>query len=213
MTMRSKLSAECRSEFMSIRRVKTNVLLVASVVGVLSLAGCSNEQQGNASPATSASGSSAASGGESAQPTGDAQLAELKACELLTTQEAALFNAQGPGQDQNTEASGATSSCHWTGRSADDSSTTAGINIRATQGVDSVNPDGGQLTAGKLNTRPAVKLVDNSGGYCMLALGVTATSRVDVGYLIVGATDATEACDMTNKIANIVEPKLPKYEG
>ncbi|TNC27494.1 DUF3558 domain-containing protein [Amycolatopsis alkalitolerans] len=177
------------------------------------LAGCANEQPGNPSPVGGQSASATVPTSAAGSTGQDPGLASIKACSLLTDHEAATFKAQGAGQNQDTSASGATSVCRWTGRSASGASTNLSIAVRAAQGIESVNAEGGQLTEGKVNGRPAKQLVDSSGGYCMTSLAVTPGSRVDLGYVIVGASDATEACQTDNQIADIVEPKLPKYEG
>lgn len=47
----------------------------------------------------------------------------------------------------------------------------------------------------------------------MVSLGVSSGSRVDLGYSQLAATDNQAVCDTVSQIANVVEPKLPKYEG
>jgi Protein of unknown function (DUF3558) len=204
---------------MPISRSNAPIGLSLLAVATLSLFSCSAEKTGGPLPAngaeTNATSQSTSAGPASSGNQGgsSAKLAEIKACDLLTSQEAAVFKAQGEGQDGDTAASGATSNCKWVGRAASGASTNLSISVRATQGIDSVQSGGRQLISGKLNGRPSTKLVDNSGSYCMFSLAVSSNSRVDLGYVVVGASDATEACNVDEEVANIVEPKLPKYEG
>ncbi|GAB2980788.1 DUF3558 domain-containing protein [Amycolatopsis acidiphila] len=190
-------------------------IVLPFVTAAMVVVGCSTASTGNPIPQTGPS----ASGGQqsSSAPTssaGDSRLGSVNACDLLTTQEAAsLMKAQGPGHNEDTTASGATSNCKWTGRSADDSSTNLSISVRAAQGLDQVNNSGGNLTQGSINGRPASQYVPSAGGYCMVSLAVSSDSRVDLGYSLLAATDNTEVCRTASDIANIVEPKLPKYEG
>ncbi|SFJ91683.1 hypothetical protein SAMN05421835_110201 [Amycolatopsis sacchari] len=123
------------------------------------------------------------------------------------------MKAQEAGHKEDTAASGATSNCKWAGRSADDSSTNLSISVRAKQGLGQVNNNDGALTQGNVNGRPATQYVPNTGGYCLLSLAVSQNSRVDLGYSILTAKDTAQVCEAVSRIANIVEPKLPKYEG
>jgi hypothetical protein len=132
----------------------------------------------------------------------------MKPCDLLTSQEAAQFDAQGPGQVGDTQASGSTSACGWHGRSADDASVSFGIDIRATQGVDALRANGGTITDGKVGSRTARQLQTVNAG-CILALAVTPSSRVDVSVVVVGDDNSTQSCQIAGNIAAIVESKLP----
>lgn len=180
------------------------------LVGVaLGLAACTTQQTGNpittgeTSPTNSAPATSAGAANG---------IANLDACELLTTEDAAQFQAQGPGQEEDTRTSGATSSCGWHGRSSTDRSVSFGVLVRASQGIDELQnqaqASGGTVTAGSLNGRDARQAKLASGG-CILALKVGADSRVDMSVVIGGVTDPTESCQIASDIANIVEPKLP----
>lgn len=137
----------------------------------------------------------------------------MDACDLLTDQEATQFKADGPGSPDSSGTTGATSACQRSGRSANDSSTSFTVSVRAQQGLSDINASGGTLTTGSLNGRPAAQFVSNIGAKCLVALGVTKTSRVDITFVIGAGTEPTEACQTASNIANIVEPKLPKYEG
>jgi hypothetical protein len=88
---------------------------------------------------------------------------------------------------------------------ASDPALTVSVDVRDNQNVDSVNDVGQGLVPGKVNGRKAVQAP--GPGSCTLALAVGDTSRVDIGTT---ADDTKTACDAASKIADIVEPKLPK---
>ncbi|HVW39769.1 MAG TPA: DUF3558 domain-containing protein [Amycolatopsis sp.] len=187
--------------------------LLTGALAVLVLAGCSTPEAGNPTVATGANSSSPTAAPSSAQSGGSNELASVEACSLFTDQEAAKFKIEGPGKADNEPASGATSTCGWTGRSANDSSTSFGVLVRATQGLADVNKANGTATDGNVNGRPAVQFTSNVGAKCLIALGVTAQSRVDISYVIGAGQDSTEACQSASDIASVVEPRLPKYRG
>lgn len=195
---------------MTIRRYG---LVPGAVLAVLCLAACSAQESGNPTPAAGASSTAANTTANSSQSGGSSALTSVKACSLVSDQEVARFKIQGPGRADAEPAAGATSTCSWIGRSANDSSTSFGVLVRAKQGLADVNTAGGTATNGKVNGRPAVQFASNIGAKCTVALGVTAKSRVDISYVIGAGSDPTEACQSASDIATIVEPKLPKYEG
>ncbi|WP_166462511.1 DUF3558 family protein [Amycolatopsis acidicola] len=186
-------------------------ILVAASALALGLAGCSSPETGTPSPVSSQT--VAPAGSSTSDSGGNNPVATLQACDLLTDQEAAQFKAQAPGKPESTDASGAASTCQRNGRSVDDNSTSFTILVRPDQGLDAVNTSGGTASKGNVNGRPAVQFMSSVGAKCLVALGVTASARVDVTYVIGAGTNATEACQSASQIANIVEPKLPKYEG
>lgn len=83
------------------------------------------------------------------------------------------------------------------------------VSVRNDQGLGDINTDGLSLTDdqvgrhhGRLAQGPA------NGDGCLVAIGVTATSRVDV---TVSTSDSSvaHACSLANRFARVVEPKLP----
>lgn len=180
-------------------------------VVVFSLAACTTQTAGNPS-GTGENGSSASSSPATAGSSANSGVAGLNACDLLTSEEVVQFNAQGPGDEQDTKTSGATSACGWLGRSSTDRSVSFGVLVRASQGIDELQTQaqasGGTVTTGSLNGREARQASLASGG-CILALKVGEHSRVDMSVVIGGVTDSTEACQVASKLGNIVEPKLP----
>ncbi|KAA9166864.1 DUF3558 domain-containing protein [Amycolatopsis acidicola] len=195
---------------MSICKRNGVVLISAIAIIVLGSSGCSNENSGDPSPATQ---SSTAIENSSAGSNQDSQLSALKACDLLTQAELAVMKVRGSGQQQDTAASGASSGCQWAGDATNGAVSRLSADVRPGQGIDSVNPNGGQATTGTVDARPAVQVVDNPSGRCTTALAVSATSRVDFTYMIIGTGNTIEACETLNQIVTIASRKLPKYEG
>jgi uncharacterized protein DUF3558 len=188
---------------------KRTVLFSTVAVFLFGLIGCSTTQTGSPAPVAGASSTTPpAASSANANP-----LEAVQACKLLTNQEAAQFKPEGPGQQASTAASGAASDCEWMGRSSNDSSMAFGVLVRPTQGLNDINRNGGTLTEGDVNGRPADKFASNIGGKCLIALAVTPTARVDVSVVIGAGTNSVEPCQVASQIASFAEPRLPKYQG
>jgi hypothetical protein len=69
-----------------------------------------------------------------------------------------------------------------------------------------VNDVGGGIQTDKLNGRDVVR-APSTNSACTVALAVGDNARVDV---LVTADSTAEACDVAAKLAQVVEPKLPK---
>ncbi|GAA5171163.1 DUF3558 family protein [Amycolatopsis dongchuanensis] len=191
------------------RKAMNGAGLLLGIAVTSLVVGCSSPQPGQAVPGPS----STATASQSASPSSDtaeadSTLAAVQPCTLLTSQDIVQFKGQGPGKAEDTQTSGATSACGWLGRSADDRSVSFGILIRAAQGVDELQPIGGAIRNGTVNSRTARQLASNDGG-CTLTLKVGERSRVDISVVVGGQVDPTEACQIASNIANIIEPKLP----
>jgi hypothetical protein len=94
-----------------------------------------------------------------------------------------------------------------TRQSASDKELGVSINVRDTQGIDTVTDIGGGKTTGHLNGRTAIEAPAPAQGGCLMALAVGDNARVDVS---ITADSAEEACSVAEKVADVVEPKLPK---
>lgn len=170
----------------------------------LVVVGCSGEKAGVATPAPSSPAQSEAS--SSAPPsTGGADTASIDPCSLLGAADLTSYGAfKSPEKDD----AGGARICRLAREraSASDESLTVSVGIRDTQGVDSVADAGNGKTDGNVNGRKAV-LVPTPPEACVMALEVGKTARVDVVSV---STDPTKACGIVEKVADIVEPKLPK---
>ncbi|WP_340685875.1 DUF3558 family protein [Amycolatopsis coloradensis] len=169
----------------------------------LVLAACSSEKPGSASPAPSAP--PAQTGGSSSAPaTGGGDTKSIDPCSLLS---AADLSSYGTFKDPVTLNEGGARACQFSKEAASASdSLTVSVDLRDTQNIDSVNDGGNGKTTGNVNGRKAV-LVPKPPSGCLMALELTASARADV---LVDATDPKQACEVAEKVADTVEPKLPK---
>lgn len=79
------------------------------------------------------------------------------------------------------------------------------VGIRTDVGLAGVQATGGEIKDIKVGNHQAKQLV-GAGGSCIVAIGVTSSSRVDV---TLNAGASTDPCPPALKIAELVEPKLP----
>ena len=173
----------------------------------LVVTGCTSTQGGTPSPAATTSSGAASSDTSSAAP-GGAATASLDPCSLLLASDLTSYGTFiGPNKREEFGAR----SCGYVTQVKNSSDPQMGVdvNIRDSQGVDTINDQGGGITQGKVNGRPsAMALGTPDLGICVLALAVGTSSRVDV--TITSATDTKQACDVAAKVADNVEPRLPK---
>jgi hypothetical protein len=192
---------------MSKRTVRPALLLLAA--GLFGLAGCSSAQSGSALPGA---GVPADSGGgqtttASAGPSSAASAtSSIKPCSLVSATDLAQYGTFAAPQEKEL---GGARSCllQRTRQSASDKELGVSINVRDTQGTDTVTDLGGGKTTGKLNGRTAIEAPGPAQGGCLMALAVGDNARVDVS---ITADSAQEACTVAEKVADVVEPKLPK---
>ncbi|WP_216211265.1 DUF3558 domain-containing protein [Amycolatopsis aidingensis] len=197
----------------TVLRRTTPSLLAAALV----LAGCSGgTEKGSAVPSDNGTGQppsgSTSAPSETGTPNGGAA-ASLDPCQLLSQGELASIGEFEPGErDDLAEYPG----CIWYSPKGDRDPVTVGITVYADRGLADVNETGAGKTPGKVSggERKIVKVPDDLGS-CMYALELSPSSRVDV--LVTGITEARgggeRACQITDQVTAIVEPKLPEPEG
>jgi len=180
------------------------LLFTAAAFG---LAGCSSSEAGNPVPSAGVPSSSSDSGPAPSTPsTGSSAVdtTSIQPCSLLDVSALAEYGTfTGPTERELGGARG----CSFQKQlaSASDKGLTVSIGIRDTQGISSVNDPGGGKEPTSVNGRDAVKAMGTRA--CLVALGVGDKARVDVSV----TSDSTEeACAAADKIAGVVEPKLPK---
>ena len=174
---------------------------------VLAVTGCTSTQGGTPSPAVTTSSGAASSNTSSAGP-GGAATTSLDPCSLLLVSDLTSYGAfVGPNKREEFGAR----SCGYIKQTQNASDATLGVdvNVRDSQTVDTVNDLGGGITKGKVNGRASAMAAGSPDlGSCVLAMAVGTGSRVDV--FITSATDTKQACDVAAKVADNVEPRLPK---
>ena len=187
--------------------VTARPVLLLLAAGVLGLAGCSSSQAGNAIPSAGAPSTGQTSSTSAAVPTsgGAANSASIEPCSLLSATDLTAYGTfTGPDKKEL----GGARVCMFQRQlaSASDKELGVSIGVRDKQGISSVNDVGGGKDTAKLNGRDVVRAPSVNSG-CTVALAVGATSRVDV---LITAGSTPEACTVAEKLAGVVEPKLPK---
>jgi hypothetical protein len=178
-------------------------VLFPFVAGALLLAGCSSEKPGTAQPAPTSVQPPSGTGAPSAP--GGATTASLDPCTLLAAADLSAFGKFG--EPEKVDLGGGARACRFIREraTASDDTLTADVIVRDTQSLDSTTDQGGGKAQGDVKGRQAFKVPIPPTG-CTIAMAV-GQSRVDVATV---STDTDKACDVAEKTAELVEPKLPK---
>lgn len=170
--------------------------LVAAVL--LAVSACTGSTPGDPKP-TPDTGSSTSSEGTTSSPTSTkatGSLADTDPCSLLTRSEAE--QVMGPLNAEPTpEKVGSAKGCAFKPKLA-----SLSVDIRTNVGLTGVQAPG-EVTDVPIGRHQAKKFVA-AGGSCIVAVGVTSSSRVDVTLNGQG-----DPCPRALQIAELVEPKLP----
>lgn len=189
------------------------VALCATALVVVSA--CSDQQVGSASPELTPSNASqsvrpSSPGTDVDTPTNGAPTASLDPCSLLSPEELTELapkysdGEQSPWGDERT--------CQWVPQIPDASTRLpiVGVYIWDNQGVDQLKPveGGSEIKYGTLGQRKVAKAPGPDG--CLIALAVGDAARVDVVVSNLEGSSEQEFCQTTEKVVEIVEPKLPE---
>ncbi|MFD8497423.1 DUF3558 family protein [Amycolatopsis sp. NPDC059657] len=176
-------------------------------MALLSIAGCSAKEPGTAQPSTGAPGTSASSpSGPSSSGNNGSPTAALDPCSLLDPVALGEFGPFDGGPRADVKPGARVCNLGRKLMSATDEVLVIGVAVRDEQGLADTNETGAGKTEGKVNGRKALQVPDLIQ-HCLIVLEVTATSRVDVA---ITASDPQQACKVAGKVADLVEPKLPK---
>jgi hypothetical protein len=180
--------------------------LVAAVA--IAATGCTNKATGQAVPTTGASNTPQSTANtESSAPTssggGSGQsLDSIDPCALLTSDEAGQLGASSGSP----ESSGGARSCTWQVRGGNG---VFGIDLRSSQGLKDIVVALGTLSDQRVGSHNGKMLTaDGGAGTCMVSIGISDSSRVDVQRLY--KADTAKACADATKVAGLIEPRLPK---
>jgi hypothetical protein len=181
-----------------VNRRLTVVPLVATAL--FALAACSQTTTGSGNPAsTTTPGSSG--GTTSTNSGGGASTASLQPCDLLSA--SVLSQNQLTKTDSGTQSGART--CAWT-KSVDingNGGYTLGIDIRDSQGLTDTSDGGYTVTPETVGSHQGKQL--ERSGSCIVAIGVSTTSRVDVQ----ASADPGQSYPLANQFAKLIEPGLP----
>lgn len=170
-------------------------LIGITALCVFAVAACGGSQvQGTA---TSAPGTTSADTETTSPSTSESNdLASVNPCSLLTKEE---ITALGVKREPERDKIGTSDACKFrpTGYSLI-------IGTRANLGLSQVQGSGGPVTDTTIGGRKAKQ--SGASGSCLIAMEVTATSRVDIQ----ATGDPADLCDRASKVAGLVEPKLPR---
>ncbi len=161
-------------------------------VGLFGLAACGNSTGGTATPETT----SAPTGGNGVST------AAVQPCDLISATDATQLQLTKGGPVNE----GAARACTWSKPvdSNGQNGYTVEIGVRDSQSVSSFNSAGFTITQDNVGRHQGIQAVDSGG--CFVVIGVGNASRVDV---LISMTDTNAACEFANKVAKVVEPKLP----
>jgi len=179
-----------------VNRRLTVVPLVATAL--IALAACGQTTTGSGNPAsTTTPGSS----GDTTSNSGGASTASLQPCDLLSA--SVLSQNQLTKTDSGTQSGART--CAGT-KSVDingNGGYTLGVDIRDSQGLNDTSDGGYTVTPETVGSHQGKQL--ERSGSCIVAIGVSTTSRVDVQ----ASADPGQSCPLANQFAKLIEPGLP----
>jgi hypothetical protein len=183
------------------RRATVLALVAAALFGV---AACTNSTSGNGTPAPTA-GSGPTSGGPTSSGSG---LTSIQPCNLISS-DIASQNQLGTPTPVN---EGDARACTWQNTTANNGEGYGiEIGIRDNQGINDVITAGGTESTDNIGSHPGRQLKSAQSGTCLVAIGVTSSSRVDLQ--VNGGTDPNYGCQVANQFAKLIEPNLPAASG
>jgi hypothetical protein len=182
--------------------VNSRFALLPLAAALLALAACASPTPGTGTPASTTE--APISSGSSPSSAASDGLAAIQPCDLISSAQASQNNLQPEGPSN---AAGARS-CNWSNASADNGLGYAlEVDLRDTQGLADVNTDGLTISDDPIGHHQAKQAERTSDGDCLVIIGVTSKSRVDV-TLSTSASNLTEACSLANQYARLIEPEL-----
>jgi predicted small secreted protein len=193
------------------RRLAVLPLLAAAVFG---LAACNSTTTGTGTPAatnggsapsSSDAGSSSSTSEGSGSPSGEGGLASVQPCSLVSSSALSQYQLTPSG---TSNADGARS-CDYH-RPVDingQNGAAVGIDVRDSQGLKDIAATGYTVTDDNIGSHQGKQAQLNAGGGCFVAIGVGDSARVDVQ--VSATANTTQACQLANALAKVVEPRLP----
>lgn len=179
------------------------ILTSLAAIALTAVTACGGSTPGQAKPAsgtaTSPSSSSTTSSGAtnstSANSTDDS-LKDTDPCSLLTSNEAAKLGASAMPERKKIVSS---ETCLWHPTDA-----SLFVGTRTNVGLSGIQPTG-EVTDATVGRHQAKQVRDITGS-CIIAIGVTSSSRVDITF---NGNSKTDPCIQAMQAAKLVEPKLP----
>jgi hypothetical protein len=179
--------------------VKFRVVLAGVAIAVLvASTACSGATPGQAKPAAgaTAAGPASSSSAPSSSSGASNSLKDVDPCTLLTKAEAQQVGAT---EEPKREKLGSAQTCGWTPEGV-----SFHVGTRTDVGLSGVQPTG-EITDITVGRHQAKQIRDVTGS-CIIATGVTSSSRVDVSL---NSGPRVDPCPLALQVAQLVEPKLP----
>jgi hypothetical protein len=185
-------------------------MLPLAAIAAFGLAACSSstQGQGTAAPTTNTqqdTGGAGAPSSGSSTGSGGSSLAAVQPCGLLSTAVQTQYELSPAATTPGTGAR----PCNWN-KPVDQNGENGyevEIDVRDSQGLSSINTNGFTVTPDNVGSHQGRLVQLDAGGTCFVALGVGSGSRVDVS--VTAGTDTSQACQVANQLAKVVEPQLP----
>jgi hypothetical protein len=171
-------------------------LILTGLAALLAVAACGGPVNGQAQPGTDTTANS----NPTSTPTseGHASLDDVDPCTLLTRDEAE--QVAGPLREEPTlDDIGSARGCEFKPQRM-----RVVVDIRTNAGIADVQAPG-EVADVNVGDRKAKQFIGTTGS-CVVVMGVTVSSRVDV--TVTASTDA-DPCAVAKPIAELVEPRLP----
>jgi uncharacterized protein DUF3558 len=191
--------------------VRTAALTTVIAAAALVATACSSPQTGQASPTSDQPSASSASSPSSSGAT--SSLAGLKACTLLSDNEAQQVAPGADAHEDHGQLGGTgTSNCQWNTHATNDSGgVTFSITVRPSQGLSDINLKAGASRSDTTSTsgRQVVLVKNNGAGISCFAAIAVGSGRVDINATTLRDATTEQMCSIVSKIDDYVEPRLP----
>lgn len=174
--------------------------LAGSAIVVLGVAACSNPTGGQPTAGATTDGrapTSTRSTPDSNSPSGSGSLPADQPCSLLSSTDLSQLGVSSP---VSTDAIGTAYACE-----LDTSADHIIIAVRTNVGLNQFQASGGTVQDMTIGSHQAKQVVDNTGS-CVVAIGVSDSSRVDV---TVTGDGTTNPCPTAESVAHLVAQRLP----
>jgi hypothetical protein len=187
-------------------RATTRIAIVcAAGLTLLTTACAAAGTTGSPGPASTTSRELSSAAPTSASASGNSELAALKPCDLLTSDEVGRLGLEFPGAANDV---GGADTCRW--QVSGNGSASAGI--RADQGIDDLNYDGDHTVPTKIGKYPATRVEAplNAKYMCHVVISTSESSTVQIIATVKAtSTDTAAACERATQTAELIAPKLP----
>ncbi len=179
--------------------------VAAIALTLVGVGGCSTVEPGNAEPKVTSSVRQSFPASSDSTPNAPVSLS-VDPCGLINVQD---LDAYGKFIEVGPRESGGARSCVFqrSARGGNESIVVA-LNVRDSQGVETVADVGGGVVETDVNGRTAARSANPDLGDCTFAMEIDDRSRIDVSVNGLSSTD--ETCPIAEGVSRLLEPRLPE---